>query len=378
MSELKHLIEMVSKDKLDTMSGKQKLAYRYCLCAIFINIIAGAHYTKGQERNISLANEVTKLPRKQTNFAELAVELSKTVDSSFEQNGFVKPYDGQMINRVVVFFRSRLQELMKEGISLIQAKEVSGFLDVKDFYSYPFIGEHHWLEFTLHRHLTLTIPEGIIFSDLKVQWNTFVELWGLFHRSQEGVISREDEFNFYNQEQTRENMYKLVATFRTLIILSVSFVEAYLYNLFYCIKEVDFPEKLKIKEVLGYKKIEDTQIVRQVIYILFPEIQQAVDTLFGRYKQTVEYRDRYIHASAFVDQSDNSSELEPLLKFDLRTLVTSLQNSIDFVREVDKLLPSNLQILFWWYDDEINFSQLEKLQLTSSLSPMNRNQYRSI
>ena len=173
-------------------------------------------------------------------------------------------------------------------------------------------------------------------------------------------------------------MYKLVATYRTLIILSVSFVEAYLYNLFYCIKQVDFSEKSQVEDVLGYKKIEDKQIIKQVIYVLFPEIQERVDNYFEKYKETTKYRDRYIHASAFMDQSDNTSELEPLLKFDLNILITSLQNSIDFVKVIDSQLPSNLQILFWWYDDEINFHEFKKLQLTNSISSINRSEYHNV
>lgn len=374
MYEIDYLASLVSRGTLNTMSGKQKLAYKYCLCAIFINIIKGAHYTNVQEMNILKADEVRKLRRKSTNFNSLVDDISKLVKLSLEKNCFNKPYDEKLINDIITFLRRRVQELQQGEVSLFQAKEISKFLDIKNFFN-PNISEHHWIQFDLSRHLIITVPEMIIFNDLKVQWNFFIELREELSKGLRGISSREDMFEFYKKEQTREVHYRLSAVFRTLIILCVSFTEAYLYNIFYCIKESNLSNKDIVYEILQLKKIEDLQIIKQIIYPLFPHIKENIGYLVDDYKKIIKYRDRYIHASPFIDPSDNKSELQPLLIISEMHLIHSLQTSVDFVTKLDELLPQGLKILFWWYDGDIKFNEFKKLKLTNEESQINKIKY---
>lgn len=285
LSEIDYLVNLVSRDTLNAMSGEQKLAFKYCLCAIFINIIVGAHYTRGQEINISKAEDIRKLPRKLTDFEGLIEDISVIVNRSLERNNFKKPYDVNFLDNIIAFLRNRSKDLQQNQISLFQAKEISTFLDIKKFF-YPSISNHHWIEFSLIRHLIMTVPEFIIFNDLKVQWNYYVEIRDLLKKEQERISSRKGEFEFFKRKETRETIYKLSALYRILIILCVSFVEAYLYDVFYCIRESDVINKDKIKDVLDKKKIEDNQIIKQVIYPLFPYIKDNIDNLFDEYKKT--------------------------------------------------------------------------------------------
>ncbi len=377
LSEMDYMVNLVSRDTLNTMSGKQKLAFKYCLCAIFINIIIGAHYTRSQEINISKAEDIRKLPRKLTDFEGLIENISVIVNRSLERYYFKKPYDVIFLDNIIAFLRNSLKDLQQNQVSLFQAKEISTFIDIKKFFC-PSISNHHWIEFGLMRHLIITVPELIIFNDLKVQWNYYVEIRDALKKEQESISSRKAEFEFFKMKETREKIYKLSALYRMLIILCVSFVEAYLYDVFYCIRESDMINKDKIKDVLYKKKIEDNQIIKQVIYPLFPHIKDDIDNFFEEYKKTIKYRDRYIHASSFIDQSTNISELEPLVNFHEEQLIQSLQTSVNLIKKLDELLPEQLKLLFWWYDDEIKFDEFNKLKLTNEKSQINRNIYYNI
>jgi hypothetical protein len=117
-------------------------------------------------------------------------------------------------------------------------------------------------------------------------------------------------------------------------------------------------------------------IVTAVIYKIFPDYKATLDGMYRTYKTTTNFRNRYVHASPFMDASTNVSYLQPLFSVTDDLVVDSLQNAIDFVRTLDGLLPDNLKLLFWWYDDEaVVFKDYKPLKLTNSYSRYSRMKY---
>lgn len=376
MTELDHIESFFSKETLDTMSKNHKVAYKYCLGAIFINLIVGGGRIRGQHENYTIAEQVKGLPRKETNFDLLVRDLSTKVHDSMEKNYFVKPYGTALLDRLITFTRLRLRELKDKDNSLFQATELTGIIDLKSFFGFQSVEKHHWIDFDLRSGLVLTLPEAIVFHDLKVHWNEFIRLASLLEEELSQFKSHKEKFNYFNAEPTREKLYKRAAAARVLIFLCVSFVESYLLNLFYTIRESAVPGKEVAAGMLAQAKVEDEMIVEAVIYKIFPTFKTALDSMFRTYKATNNFRNRYVHASPFMDASTNISYLQPLLSVDDGLVIESLQNALDFVRALDSLLPEYLKLLFWWYDDEeVVFKKMQPLKLTNSYSRYSRMSY---
>jgi hypothetical protein len=360
MKEINDLIKMFNRETLNKMSGDQKRAYKYCLCAISINIIVGGHYQNGQLGNFSLARDIKKMPRKESNFLDIVNKLSQTVNANLESKHFKKPYNDEFLNKIIQFIRKRLTEL-KKSQSLFQARELMDFLYIDRFFRPHPVSEHSWIDFTLYNGIIWTIPEMIIFSDFKVQWNEYIQI-------RETLKNKESEYHefWYIHPELRANDYRLFAFRRVLVFLCVSFVEAYLYNLFYCIKYSNLPNKNQVKYILKCVKITDKEIVERLVFKLFPEVKNSLNGYFKKHLVTIDYRDRYVHASPFINEADKSSKMQPLLSLSESTLIDLLQSSVDFVLKLEELLPNELKLLSWWYDDDkINFKEFKLLKLTN-------------
>lgn len=376
MTEVEFIQSLFSRETLDTMSKNHKVAYKYCLGAIFINMIGGGGHTQGQKENFQIAEMVKALPRKQTDFDTLVESLSVKVHTSLEQSHFMKPYNAALLDKIINFTRKRLLELKEKENTLFQASELSDIVDLKAFFGFKSIEKHHWVDFLLHSGMVVTLPEAIVFHDLKIHWNEFIRLVSVIQGEIEGLTPGRERFEYFNQESTRENMYKRVASARALIFLCVSFVESYLLNLFYTIRESQVPGKEVAAGMLAANKIEDETIVKAVIYKIFPDYKDAIDDMFKIYMSTAKIRNRYVHASPFIDASNNGSEMQPLLNITDELVVDSLQNAINFVRTLDGLLPDNLKLLFWWYDaEEIVFKNYQPLKITNSASRYSKMKY---
>lgn len=385
MNDAIFLSDLISSRTLKKMTGKHKKVYKCTICGLFVNIIYGKNDTKEQMDIISKLKLIQKLPRKKTNFDLLLNEISKIVHSSLEKSHCKKPYDDEFMDNVIGFLRNRLREMKDDGISLFQIKEISQILDMNKFYGLSCLEDHHWVEFSMNRHIIITFPEYILFNDLKVQWNYYIDVRANLLSSQANIKSRKDEYEYLKNEQNRADLFSSGALQRTLIVSCVSFVEAYLYDLFLSIKESNLPNKHEIESILKIRKIQDIEIIDRVLFYLFPELKQNADMIdfFERYKLIIGTRDRYIHASAFINTSSNKSDLEPLLNLDENSLVESLQLSVDFVKKINELLPEELKILFWMdsdqngngYNSGINFNEFSKLSLTNSKSNFNQRDY---
>lgn len=375
--EMEYLINLYSSKTMRRLSGNVKKAYKHCLCGIFLNIISGYHRTAGQEANIKLAEQIGRLiikPKEIEDLFELVIK--NNVYTSLRVKGFKEPFDDKFLNNCISFMRDKLNELNSKNICLFQAKEICQLVDLKKFFKMDFISEFHWLEFNIIKGLIVTVPECIIFNDLKVQWNNYIEVKTYLDKEWKKVKTMEDELEYFRNEINREKMYEFGTLYRSLVFLSVSFVESYLYNLFCCIREIDISGKELIKDILKIDMIQDTQIIEDVLYVLFPDLKEHVGSLYKEYKTINDYRNRYVHASPLIDRSDNTPHLKPLLDTDQNRLIDFLQTSVDLVTKIQSNLPKSLNLLFWWYNDEIIFKEFKKIELTNEKARINRIEYK--
>lgn len=313
-NEVVFLKELFSRKTLNTMSGNKKKAYKYSLCGIFINIIGGNHSTSGQEDNIGLALYIKDSRLSKKEYETIGKMAWYNVETSFERHHYKKPYNDDLVNEIIAFTRNRLDEIEEKEVSLFQAEKIKKIINYKKYTGYPSLRDYHWFEFDIYRGIFPTIPQMIIFSDLKVHWNIYIELRDRFHEIDKDVVTHKDMFVAITSEESREYQHKFSAMQRNLVFLAVTFVETCLYDLFYNIKFSNFPEKSKVSSILGLSKINDKTIVEDIIYKLYPERKVELELLYDKYKEILHYRDRYVHASPFVDEANHTSQLQPLLE----------------------------------------------------------------
>ena len=373
----KMLAEAIESSTIRTLSGPNKKAYRYFMAAIFLNFINGAHATQIQQANFAEAMSIRALSGKKQSVNEKYIEhLEEILFKDLEKSHFKKPYTPEFFNGIVSFFRDRLTALDQNQPSFFRVKELSHLIDTNIYFGYPQVTGYYWVEFDLVKGLIITIPEGIIFNDLKVQWNNFIDVRNkLSENRKEHKIP---ELDFHKDETNRTLLYSYGAFYRSSIFLAVTLVEAYLYNLFYSFKESNFTNQQGTISLLqsSQMKVQDTQIIENILYEIFPELKGKTEKLYKEYKKTLIFRDRYVHASATPDEADaRKSNLQPLLDIHDNNLVKSLNNAIAFMIEIDKNMPEKYKLLFWWYDGQVDFSSFEKLSLTNPNARINNKSY---
>ncbi len=374
VDDLMVLKELFSRATLNTMSGAKKKAFQYTLTAIFINLISGRQATQGQVGNIQLAYEIKESRLKKEQYVLWGNSIWKTVQDSLHKSNFKKPYDNELVNRIIAFTRERLSDIEKEEVSLFQTKQIKDILDYKKFTGQPAFNDNHWFELNIYKGVYPTIPEMIIFNDLKVHWNLYLEL--LAEQDEKNKqLSHQERFEMITDVKSRELRNKIGGMQRNLVFLAVTFVEACLYDFFYNIKLGNHEETEAVKGVLKEKKINDKQIVEKVIYKLYPEEVEKIKPHYANYKKILNYRDRYVHASPFMDESKHISQLQPLLQVTKSKTIEFLQYCYDFIRQIDDCLPDKYKMLFWMFDDEVNFHNEESLPLTNDQSRLSKISY---
>jgi hypothetical protein len=365
----KFLNDLIKKETVDSLIGKHKEIYKLAICGIFINIIGGRHATEIQSGTIEKAIEIRNTPRKILNLGAMLNEVEKVVHTSLENAFFKKPYDNQKISMIINFFRARITDQLDNGRTLFQAKELDSFLDYRAFLGYDNLFDYHWIEFNLLRGLIPTIPEAIIFNDLKVQWNFYLEVLNSISSNYQNVDSFRSQFDFFKEKNNRELLYIESSSRRNLMFIGVTFVEAYLFHLFLSVKENTNIEKEIFGRIIHKFKISDREIVEKILFKLDSSYEENLGDIYQEYCIILEYRDRYVHASPFPYQHDHrTSQLQPLLNISHEDVINALQTSVDFVKKIDNLLAEDLKILWWWYDGEISFIEEKPLNLTNDSS----------
>lgn len=346
LDELDNLIELYSSSNIRTMSGINKKVYKKSLIAITINIFSGTHVTFGQSQNLNIINNILLRKYNKEEMKKLHDEISNIVDSTLKKSNFRAPFDEDFTNECIEFMRKRLSQLKEDNISLFQARELSKIIDIKKYFSIESMSEFIWIEFDLIRGLIPTFPEMIIFNDLKVFWNKYIDTIEHISSEQAKVAFKNNPLKYLGYEKNREKHYELGTLYRSLIFLAVGYVESYLYNLFCTIRETDIYGKNKVSTIINKDMVQDTQIIEDVLLVIFPKMAGEISELYKKYKIILNHRDRYVHVSPLIDKSNNSSHLKPVLDINKDRIAEFLQTSIDLVKKLIGAYLKNFNFYF--------------------------------
>lgn len=372
MKKVEYLLELINnKTSLKQITGDNKKTYKYLITGIFINIINGNDHEYFQKDIYSKAEYLLQESKKGGKITSEGLYLfTKEVKKSMRENFFLDIDNPETTTKVISFFRQKLNEL-KKGKTLFQVVEISEILDIESFMGRrgtPYIHKHQWLDFSLENGLIHTTPVFILLGDLKIHWNNFIDLTSQYKDLQKKLVPRISQQEFDAIHEIREIRHSYSGLYRTMIFTAVTFVEAYLFEVFVNIKEV-YPELKEVhKALINETTITDEEIIKNVIYKIYPQIKPKVNKHFKTYKEILNYRNRYVHASIIKEEHSNISKLQYLLDYDAITVRKYLTACINLVKGIDDHLPEQIQSLYWWDRLETpDFISNDKISLLSTI-----------
>ncbi|MCG1020787.1 hypothetical protein [Sutcliffiella horikoshii] len=361
------------------LSGTPKKCYKYALTAVFIQYCFGRNLTRGQEENYSYVHSIKENP-KDFNNTEILIKFKNLVEESLEKSNFHNHTDYGTIDKIINYFREIVSITKKEGTCLINVSEAEEFFDVKKVFraSHPNIQSHHWIDVDFINGMTITVPEFFTYADLVNIWNILLDKMEEYNIAVNGderipLIERR------NKIENRRLKYEIDTLSRTLWVSSVTFVESYLYFLFYNLKQQNYQAQTeKAQSILKLQKVEDDEIIKRLV---LPEFingkNNALEKLIKSYKVKNEMRNRFIHPSAFRSTS-NSPELLPLLTINVDEVIDTLTVCTNLVKTIDDNLPEEYKILIWW--DRVShpeYSEYKKGDITNPQSKLSKIKYDS-
>ncbi|MEY2194366.1 hypothetical protein AB7942_16730 [Neobacillus sp. BF23-41] len=357
MKKVDYLLELINnKTSLKKLTGDNKKTYKYIITGIFINIINGQDHEYFQKDLYSKAEYILATSKGGCQMTtEGLAKISRAVKKSMEQNFFNDIEDYDTTTKVISFFRNKLNEV-KVGKTLFQVVEISEILNIGSFMERrgtPYIHKHHWLEFSFESGLTHTTPVFILLGDLKIHWNNFLTLTTDYIMYQSKLVPHISQHEFDQIHEIRNIRHAYSGLYRTMVFTAVTFVETYLIEVFINIKELYPEEQVKNKALSNEGNITDEEIIKKIIYKIFPDIKSKINKDFQTYKEILNYRNRYVHSSIYKEEHSNLSKLQYLLDYDANTVKKYLTACINMVKLIDDSLPKEMQSLYWWNRIEI-------------------------
>lgn len=342
---------LYSREALSKLSKNPKKVYKNGLVALFITSLMVGNLNKKKEEfsdNIRFCKDVLKNPLKYQN--EQSLKLINNMVQLKLKVVFVRNPDSEDTkNKIIKMMRSVIKFNLNGDRYLIMYEELDQLLDAKSLLnllyqnSNPNIRNHHWIEFDLEKSLVHTFPEFITYADLISLWNIYLEKNDLSVR--EAALQT-------NRINIRIIDSEIHALHISLWTQAVTFVESYLYYIFYNIRKGNYSlSSTKAQGFIRSTKPDDNQIFESLILPEFKNDDNQVQiskiiSLHGKYKSINNTRNRFIHASAFYDS--NQPHLLPLISSGSHELLDTLETCTGLVIEIEKILPSALKILFWW------------------------------
>ncbi|MFJ7888383.1 hypothetical protein ACIQYL_09865 [Lysinibacillus xylanilyticus] len=368
------LIRLTKSDTIRSLRSNAKKLYKWYLCGLLKDILIRGSHTNSGYYPMILGMEILGRSHPEPEDQDLR-RMVNEVMIDLDESYFIDSFNEGSVNRYLDFFRGLLQGIKEKGKTLLKVSEFDGVFKVQQYFLYRhkvFVKPHHWIDINLQQSLTHTIPEFFNYVDLLVLWNDFISKRNNYDEEidRRMSISQTAVSEYYSSREAREIRLSYSTYVRLLITASVTFVESYLYYYFYNIKHN--PVKNTDARIIGILNrpgyIQDTQIVEDIIFKLHHGIKDnlVIYNLYKSYIDVNNLRDRYTHTSAFVESSNQITQLQPLLNIEFDEVIKKLQVCIDLVKSLDHHLPDDEKVIQWWsrFEDPV-------FCLEEKISPLN-------
>ncbi|MGG3470777.1 hypothetical protein ABES02_25270 [Neobacillus pocheonensis] len=363
MIDFADLDYLFSRKALDKLSKNPKKIYKNYLALIFTAALNKTTLIERLDKYRGIQTSCYDLLNNPKEYTEqsLVESTGKLFRGELNANYIKNPNVDSTIDSIISFMREMIKSRINGERYLISLKELEKMMSVKQYLSnyysnsYDNLEHHHWIEFDMEKGLVHTFPEFITYAYL-------VSIWNIYLQKRKCLIeAREDQRHILSQDivfpsdiriKVRTIESEMQALINSLSVQCITFTESYLYYVYYNVKEGNFKLQSDIAKKF-IKKSEQPNDEDIIDNLIKPEFLQALETeeekllnLYAGFKKINRKRNRLIHASAF--ENEKKSHLIPLISMGSEELVDTLDLCVQFVLEVEKILPQSLKLLFWW------------------------------
>ncbi|MER2058179.1 MAG: hypothetical protein ABTA16_05105 [Niallia sp.] len=252
-----------------------------------------------------------------------------------DENGNI--INDTLLNKYIEF----LTNYLKSEKKLFLYNDLEEFWDIEKLYNNTInikMHPHHWIELYRFRYKTPihTFPEFFAYQDVINLWNETLSKYKELE-----ILA--DKYNI-NDKAVRTVNYSYSSLLRNTLTAGVHYFETYLYYIYYNLKsKMKFSHNKVIKRS-DVRKINDKEIINELLYKEIANLESLTSKNWSEYIKTLEYRDAFVHMSAFEEKG--ISRMEYLVSFDQEKLITFLENIFEFIEHIENSLGQD-KILFW-------------------------------
>lgn len=359
---IKDLEYLFSRDALSKLSKNPKKIYKNYLGLIFTATLNKITVSERKDIYNGLQYICFDILRDYKNYTESSLVESTGKLLRIELNtNFIKNADkDSTIDIIISFMRKVIKSRLEGERYLTNLKELNGLISVKaylrNYYnnSNKNLEHHHWIEFDLEKGLIHTFPEFITYAHLVSLWNIFLEKRSKlieYREQHQKILAQDIIYDVDIRLEIRAIESQMQALINSLIVQGITFIESYLYYIYYNVKSGNY--KLKSDKAKKFIKVSDQPNDEDIFTDLIkPEYlnevvaESKILMLYTNFKEINKIRNRLIHASAF--SSNKKSHLIPLISIGTEELIYTLELCTSFLLEIENVLPEELKILFWW------------------------------
>ena len=266
-------------------------------------------------------------------------------------------------NRLVVFIREILKELGKNSVCSRKREEVEKYISINDCFK-NIDSNVRWIGINVEQGIHPLIPESLVWSDFKVIWNQFARYAKVALYDWSDSIDKDMEYERIKDKKSLEIQYITSSMERMVLVCCITFIESYLYNTRIVIRDNPiFRSRIEdnnLNSVLKNDKINDTQIIEDILFKIYPELKDIIYDNYEVYRRLLKLRDKYIHVSV-REAGDGQPEMKQLMSTAGLNIEMKVKYVLDIIESINKIIWDSEEInLLWWKKDEsCNFVEFE-------------------
>ncbi|WP_252223182.1 MULTISPECIES: hypothetical protein [unclassified Clostridium] len=363
----RYILKLYSRDSLKTMSKSKKKLYKLLLTALATNLLMGKILLEDSKAIINDLEKLLEETYPAEHYDDIYIQYREYFEKQLLINKIFKLTEESSYDTLIEFTRKILNDLIEKNVSVYKREEVEKYIDIVAYIK-NIDSSVMWIGIHFEAGIYPFTSEKLVWADFKVIWNMFAK----YHKaSLDDWISSIDnnmEYERMHDKNSREIQYIDGTMERYVLISCITFIESFLYNIRIVIKnnpifKIRIKEK-KLSNVLQNDKINDIQIIEDILFEIYPDLKGSVQKDYQVYKELLKLRYKYIHISV-RENGDRYPEMNELLSSSGLNIERKVKYALDIVDKINEIILESEEInLLWWRKEEqCNFEELELFRI---------------
>lgn len=358
-----YILKLYSRDSLNTMSKNKKKLYKLLLTALATNLLTGNMLNEDSKGIINNLERLLEETYPAENYDGIYREYREHLKKMISIDEIFKLTEDSSYDELIKFTRKILNDLSEKNVSVYDREEVEKYIDITAYIK-NIDSSVRWIGINFETGIYPFSSEKLVWCDFKVIWNIFAKNKKACLLKWIDYTENSMQYERLHDKNVKEVEYISGTMERYVLVSCITFIESFLYNIRIVIKNNPI-FKIRIKEknlssVLKKDKINDIEIIEQILFKLYPELKDSIKKEYEVYKDLLKLRDKYIHISV-RENRDKHPEMTELISSSGLNMRWRVKYALDIVNKINAIILNSEKInLLWWNKDEIcNFEELE-------------------